>query len=111
MNICVDRIEQGVMAKYFFLKGPRSKLSHKELVNALQDNAISLCTIKNWLRRFNSDDRSCGNEERPDRPLISLGAALQRFLKTFPFTSGHVMTGCFLGIGSPSRGFDIRNLV
>jgi hypothetical protein len=43
----MDRIEQRVMMKYFFLKGHGSKLIHKKLVITLQDNAIWLSTIKN----------------------------------------------------------------
>jgi hypothetical protein len=50
------------MAKYVFLKGHGSKLIHKEFVSTLQDNAISLSSGKNWLRRFKSGDLSCGDE-------------------------------------------------
>jgi transposase len=46
------------MIIYFFLKGHGRKRILKELVNTLQDNAISLSTIKNWLRRFKSGDLS-----------------------------------------------------
>jgi hypothetical protein len=63
----------------FFFKGHESKLIHKELVNALQDNAISLSTVKNWLRKFKSGDLSCGGEEGPGKLLISMRPALQRF--------------------------------
>jgi hypothetical protein len=42
MNIWMDRIEQRVMVKDFFLKGHGSKLIHKEFVITLQDKAISL---------------------------------------------------------------------
>jgi hypothetical protein len=42
----MDRIEQRVMVKYFFLKGHGSKLIPKELVSTLQDNAISLSSVK-----------------------------------------------------------------
>jgi hypothetical protein len=73
MNIWMDRIEQRMMVKYFFLKEHGSKLIYKELVSTLQDNAISLSTIKNWFRRFKSGDLFCGDEEPPGRPLISLG--------------------------------------
>jgi transposase len=75
MNIWMDRIEQRVMVKYFFLKGHGNKLIHKELVSTLQDNAISLSTVKNWLRRFKSGDLCCGDEERPRRRLISLAGS------------------------------------
>jgi transposase len=95
MNIWMDRIEQRVMVEYFFLKGDGSKLIHKELVSILQDNVISLSTIKNWLRKFKSGDLSCGDKERPGRPLISMGPALQRFLKKFPFASARIMAGHF----------------
>jgi hypothetical protein len=64
-------------------------------VSTLQDNAISLSIVKKWLRRFKSGDFSCGDEERPGRSLISLGPALQRFLKKFPFMSVRVMAGHF----------------
>jgi hypothetical protein len=40
----IDRIEQRVIVKYFFLKGHRSKLIHTELVGTLQDDAISVST-------------------------------------------------------------------
>jgi transposase len=79
MNIWMDRIEQRVMVKYFFLKGHRSKLIQKQLVNTLQDNAISLSMIKNWLKRFKSGDLSCGDEERPERLLISLARLFKAF--------------------------------
>jgi hypothetical protein len=72
----MDRIEQKMMVKYFFLKGHGSKLIHKELVSTLQNNAISLSILKNWLRRFKYGDVSCGEEEWPGRPLISLGLVL-----------------------------------
>jgi hypothetical protein len=83
------------MMKSFCLNGHWSKLIHKELVNTLQDNAISLSIVKNWLRRFKSDEPPCGEEERPGRPLISLGQALQRFLKECLFASARVMAGYF----------------
>jgi hypothetical protein len=75
----MDQIEQRVMVKYFFLKGHGSKLIHKELVSTFHDNAISLSTFKNWLRRFKSGDLSCGDEELPGRLLISKG----RFFSAF----------------------------
>jgi transposase len=95
MNNGTDRIEQRVMVKHFFLKGHGNKQIRKELVSTLQDKVISLSTVKNWLRRFNSGDLSCGDEKRPGRPLISLGPALQRFLKKFPFRNARVMAGNF----------------
>jgi hypothetical protein len=55
MKIWTDRIEQRVMVKYFFLKGHGSKLIHKEFVNTLQNNAISLSTVNNWLKRKDSN--------------------------------------------------------
>jgi transposase len=76
------------MVKYFFLKGYESRLIHKELVG-------TLLTVQNWLKRFKSGDLSCGDEERPGRPLISLGSALQRFRKQFSFASSRVMAGHF----------------
>jgi hypothetical protein len=100
-----------MMVKYFFLKGHGSKLIHKELVSTLQNNAISLSILKNWFRRFKSGDLSCGDEKGPVRLLISLGPALQRFLKKFPFASARVMTGHFSVDRVPSRAFLIRNWV
>jgi hypothetical protein len=47
------------MVKYSFLKGHGSKLIHKKLASTLQENAISLPAVKNWLRRFKSGDLSC----------------------------------------------------
>jgi hypothetical protein len=52
----MDRIEQRVIVKNFSLKGHRSKLIHKGLVSTLQDNAISMSAVKDWLRRFKSGD-------------------------------------------------------
>jgi hypothetical protein len=51
-----------MMLKYVSLKGHGSKLIHKKLVNALQDNTFSLFNAKNWLRRFKSDDLSLDDE-------------------------------------------------
>jgi hypothetical protein len=67
------------MVKYFFLKGHGSKFIHQELVSTLQDNVISLATVKNPLRRIKSGDLSCGGEERPGRHLISLGRLFNAF--------------------------------
>jgi transposase len=83
------------MVKYFLLKGHEGKFIHKEFLSTLEDNAISLSTVKNWLRMFKSSDLSCGDKERPGRPLICLGPALHRFLKKFPFTSTRIRTGHF----------------
>jgi hypothetical protein len=91
MDIKMERIEQRVMVKYFFLKRHGSKLIHKELASTLQDNAISLSTITNRLKRFKSADLSCGDEERSRRPLISLDPALQHFQKKSPFASARAM--------------------
>jgi transposase len=92
----MERIEQRVMMKYFFLNRHRSKLIHKRLVSPLHDNAISLSTVKNWLKRFKFGGLSCSDEERSGRPLISLGPALQRFLNKFSFASAQVVAGHFL---------------
>jgi hypothetical protein len=79
MNIWMDRIKQRVMVKYFFLKRHGCKFIHKELENTLQDNAISLPTVKNWLKKFKSGDLSSGDEERPGRRLISLARLFSAF--------------------------------
>jgi hypothetical protein len=92
------------MVQYFFLKGHGSKLIHKELVSRLQGNAILPSTVKNWLRGFESGALSCGDPERPERPLISIGPALQRFLKKPPFLTARVMSGNF----SVDRGLGLR---
>jgi transposase len=67
------------MVNYFFLKGHGSKLIHQDLVNTFQDNAVSLSTVKNWLRRFKSGDLSCDDKERPARHLSSLGRLFGAF--------------------------------
>jgi hypothetical protein len=95
MNILMDRIEQLAMTKYFFLNEHGSKLIRKKFVSRLHDNATSLSIIKNWLKRFKSDDLSCGDEERPGTLLISSRPALQRFPKKFPFASAQIMAGHF----------------
>jgi hypothetical protein len=94
-KIWINRIEPRVMVKYFFLKRYESKLIHKKLVSTFQENAISLSIVKNWLKRSKSGDLSCGDEKRPGIPLISLGSALQRFLKKFPFASSRVIAAHF----------------
>jgi hypothetical protein len=83
------------MVKYFFLKRHGSKLIQKERVSILQDNTISLSTVKNWFKRFKSGDLSCSDEKRPGRSLMSLGPDLHRFLKKFPFVSARVMARHF----------------
>jgi hypothetical protein len=60
------------MVEYFFHKRRWSKLIRKELVSTFQDNAISLSIVKNWFRRFKSNDLSCGDEEASGRFLVSL---------------------------------------
>jgi hypothetical protein len=99
------------MVKYCFLKGRGSKVLHKELVSRLQDKAISLCTVKNWLKRFKYGDLSCGGEEWTGRLLISLGRALQRFLKKFHFSSVRVMTEQFSVDRAPIKSILDRELV
>jgi hypothetical protein len=77
----MDRIEQRVTVKYFFLKGHTSKLIYEKLVNTLQDNAISLSAVKNWLRWFKSGSLSCDDDERLEKPLISLDRLFSSFWK------------------------------
>jgi transposase len=81
----MDRIEQRVVVKYFFLKGHGRKRTQKEFVNTLQYHAVSLCAVKNWLRRFNSGALSCGDEERPGRSLILWA----RLFSAFRVTPAH----------------------
>jgi transposase len=107
----MDRIEQRVMVNYFILKGHESKLVHKELVSTLQANVISLSIVKNWLRRFKSDKLSCGYEERPERPLIFLAPALQRFLKMFSSASVRGMARHFSVDRATIQGFLIGDCV
>jgi transposase len=95
MHNWINRIEQRMMVKYFFLKRHGSKLIHKELVSKFQDSAISLSTLKNWLRRFKSGDLSYSDEKLPGRPLLSLDLTLQRFLKRFSFVNIRVMASHF----------------
>jgi transposase len=97
MNIWMDRIEQRVIVKYFFLKGHGSKLIHKELVSTLQDNAISLSTVKNWLRRFKIGDLSGRRRRTAWKNSNFFGLALQRFLKKFPFATARAVAWYFSG--------------
>jgi hypothetical protein len=53
--------------------------------------------VKWWLRKFNSGDLSCLNENRPGRPLTILGPVLKKFLDKHPFASAKIL----------SRHFDI----
>jgi hypothetical protein len=64
-------------------------------VSTLQNNAISLSIAKNSVRRFKSGGLSCGNEERPARPLTSLCPAFLFILKKFSSASARVMAGNF----------------
>jgi hypothetical protein len=84
-----------MMVKIFFLKGHGSKLVHKKLMRTLQDNAISLFTVKNWFKRFKFGDLSSGDEQWPEKLLISLVPALQHFLKKFLFASARGMAKHF----------------
>jgi hypothetical protein len=79
----------------FLSQRTREQTCPEETFHTLHDDAISLSTVKNWLRRIKSSDLSCGDEKRPGRPLIFMGPALQRFLKKFPFASARVMTRHF----------------
>jgi hypothetical protein len=94
-----------------FLKGHGSKLIHKEFVSVLQNNVISLSTVKNWLRRFKSGNLSCGDEKQPAILLIAWDPALPRFLKKSPFVSARVMARNFSLDRAPKRAFLIGNCV
>jgi hypothetical protein len=56
-----------------------------------------MATVKRWLRKFKSGDRSCLNQNRPDRPLPILRPVPKKFLDRYPFAGAKAL----------SRHFDI----
>jgi len=54
--------------------------SHRRLVKAYGDNALSKATCRDWFRRFNDDNFNLSNKKRENRPRKVEDCQLQALL-------------------------------
>jgi transposase len=92
----VDKEDQRLVVKYFWIKGWGAKKIHQELSNTLGANAYGPSQIKIWLRRFRDGDTECRDLTRAGRPPLTSGAQLEAFLQKYPFASARIITKHFL---------------
>jgi histone-lysine N-methyltransferase SETMAR len=81
--------------KFIWLQEHGSKVIHAQLRGILGPCAVSLPTVKRWLRRFRAGDTSCEDQPRSGRPLAILGDVLGKFLSKHPFASAKIMAAHF----------------
>jgi hypothetical protein len=83
----MDKVEQRLVVKYFFIKGWGNEKIIAEFQKTFRDSAISNSTVKRWIRKFKNGDLSCTDDPRCGRPLTIFGSVLQKFLEWYPFSS------------------------
>jgi hypothetical protein len=81
MNIWMDRLEERLMVKDFFLKGDGSKLIHKEHVNTFQGQCDCIVRREELTQVIQIRQAFLQRRRRPGRTLIYMSPALWRFLK------------------------------
>jgi hypothetical protein len=62
----MEKAEQRIIIKYFYMQGLGCKLIHGNLEKTLYKNAYSLSEVKCWLTRFKTGDLIFQDQERPD---------------------------------------------
>jgi hypothetical protein len=62
-----------------------------ELESVFQSSALSRATVKQWLRKFKSGDRSSSDESRQERPLTIFGSVLKKFREKYPFANTKII--------------------
>jgi histone-lysine N-methyltransferase SETMAR len=83
----MDEREQRVVIKFLWLQKQGSKVIHADLRGTLGDLAVSLPSVKRWLRRFREGNTSCEDGNRAGRPLTILRYVLSKFLSKCLFAS------------------------
>jgi histone-lysine N-methyltransferase SETMAR len=87
----VGKFEQRCLMKFLFLVGKRYRTIHAQLVSVLEENAVSLSTVKYWCQRFKSGNLSVQDEIRPGRPRSDLGNSISQMLTDEPFLSAKII--------------------
>jgi transposase len=83
----MDEWGQRFVVKFFWLQEQGSKIIHAPLRGTLGNLAVSLPTVKQWLRRFREGDSSCKDRNRPGRPPAILRDVLSKLLSKYLFPS------------------------
>jgi transposase len=81
----VNEQEQRLALKFLWLQEQGSKAIHAHLRGTLKDLAVSLPTVKRWLRHFREGNTSCKGRNIAGRPLAILGDVLSKFVSKYPF--------------------------
>jgi transposase len=87
----MDKEDQRLVAKYFWIKGLGAKEIHQELINTFGAHAYGPSQIKIWLRRFRDGDLECRDLPGAGRPPLTLRAQLEAFLQKYPFASARMI--------------------
>jgi transposase len=87
----MDKFEQRVVMKFFFLQGERYKAIYQKLHTAFAEESASLSTVKRWCRRFKSGHFSVQDDRRSGRPQRDLGDSISQFLADEPFLSARTL--------------------
>jgi hypothetical protein len=83
----MDEREQHFVIKCLWLQEQGSKVIHTHLRGAVRDLAVSLPTVKRWLRCFREGETSCEDRNRAGRPFTILMDVSSKFLSEYPFAS------------------------
>jgi transposase len=80
-------MEQRAVVRFFTLKGMSPKYIHTELESVYMDEALCLCTVSKWHKRFMQGRTEPFDDPRSSRPLQNDRAdALHAMIQEFPVT-------------------------
>ena len=83
----MNAFEQKFVIKFLFLSGKGYKAIYTELKNTLQENIVSLSTVKRLCQKFKTGDLTCLSEDIPGRPKSDLVGPITKILEKYPFSS------------------------
>jgi hypothetical protein len=78
----MEKEEQRLAMKFFWLKGWGAKRIVEKLMSTLGDDSYGVFQIKIRLQKFRNGDLSCKDSPRSGRPLLTLGPQLRHLYRS-----------------------------
>jgi transposase len=95
----MDEREQRFVIKFLWRQGLGGKAIHAQLLSTLVGTALSLLTVRRWIRHLKEGNTSCEDARQPGRPMVIAGDIIRKFLARYPVASVKVMSRHF-GVSS-----------
>ena len=83
-KIANDRHALHACILYEFLKGKPATAAHEELCKTLGEKVVSIRTIRNWFKKFNSGRYELDDEPRSGRPTTNSDQVIEKSLEEHP---------------------------